>query len=256
MIYLFLRRFHSKDWLLAQRALKFNLEPVIDALTVEFMSAIKGFNHLASFEDVNADRTIWSVGFFTCDRAATGRRFFISKSSIRIYNVSDLFRRKFLLFFILLRLKLRKMRRRIVWVKSTLFWAVLIISIVILIVIRILEMLMVLLKLRLTWHSMSVESVAIEIHLNVLWIHTLNIAHHARYVREKVWEVRELAVASHREVCTWLLTSTSLMKSLIVTELELEILMLLLSITSLPRKLTGVCMVMLLLPKSLLSLAY
>ena len=44
--------------MLAERALKFNLEPVINALAVEFMSAIKGLNHLPSLEDVNTDRTI------------------------------------------------------------------------------------------------------------------------------------------------------------------------------------------------------
>ena len=150
------------------------------------------------------------------------------------------------------------MRRGIVWVETTLFRAVIIINIIVLIV-RVMKILVVLLKLWLTWHRISIYYVAIDIHLYVLWIHALNISHHPRNIREKVWEIWNwsLCISSHAEIYSRLLPITTLRESLVITEVELEILMLLLlSISSLPWELSEICMLLLLSPESLLSLAY
>lgn len=74
-------------------------------------------------------------------------------------------------------LKLCKVGRRIVWIKASLFE-----TFIILRLITICEMLGLLVGL--AWHS--VESVAVEIHLNVLWIHALQIAHHLRDTLEQI----------------------------------------------------------------------
>jgi hypothetical protein len=155
---------------------------------MEFMSTVKGLDHLPRLERINAYSAVRRVSLFATDRASSSRWFFISEGRIGIYDVFYLFGRKFLFLFLFLLLKLSKVLIiRIIRVETSLFRAVLFLSIIILMLISMLKMLMILLKLWLTWHRISVKSIAIEVHLYVLWIHTLDIshvAHHARNIRE------------------------------------------------------------------------
>jgi hypothetical protein len=76
-------------------------------------------------------------------------------------------------------LKLCKIGGRIVRIEASFIETIIILR---LLLIAVTEMLGLLIGL--AWHC--VESVAVEVHLDVLWIHALKIAHHLRDALEKV----------------------------------------------------------------------
>jgi len=77
-------------------------------------------------------------------------------------------------------LKLCEIRWGVVWVEATALFETLII---LRLIIAVTEMLG-LLVLGLAWHC--VESIAVEVHLDVLWIHALKVAHHLGDALEKI----------------------------------------------------------------------
>jgi hypothetical protein len=77
-------------------------------------------------------------------------------------------------------LKLCEIRRGVVRVEAATFLET---FVILRLIITVTEMLG-LLVLGLAWHS--VESVAVEVHLDVLWIHALKVAHHLGDALEKI----------------------------------------------------------------------
>lgn len=235
----------SNDWLFAERALKLDFEPVIDALAVELVSAVQCFYHLTGFKGVNADGTVRLLSFLSVSGAASRWRLFVSKGCIRIYNVSYLLRGKFFFFLLIqLLLKLCEIGGGVVRIETAFVETFVILR---LLLIAVTEMLGLLIGL--AWHC--VESVPVEVHLDVLWIHALNIAHHLRDALEKIWKVGH---TSH-----WLLSTATLgeaLKLLMATaEIKLKVLLLLGAISTLRGKM-GKIALRWLLRKSLLSVAY
>ena len=233
----------SDDWLLAEGALKLDLEPVIDALAVELVSAVQGFNHLPGLKCINTDRTVCLLGFLSVSWATARWGLLIPEGRIRIYYVSDFLWGEFFLFlFFHLLLKLCEVGRRVVWIKA--FFE----TIIILRLITICEMLGLLVGL--AWHC--VKSVAVEVHLDVLWIHALYIAHHLWYAWEQIWKIGH---SSH-----WLLSTTSLREAWkllrTTSEIKLKVLLLLRAVATLWRKMSKITLRWLLLRKSLLSITY
>lgn len=148
---------------------------------MKLVSAIECLYHLTSFKRVNANGTVRLLGFLSVSGAPASRRFLIPKGRIRIYNVSYLLGGQFFFLLVIhLLLKLCEIRRGVVRVEAATFFE----TIVILrLIITVTEMLG-LLVLGLAWHS--VESVAVEVHLDVLWIHALKVAHHLGDALEKI----------------------------------------------------------------------
>lgn len=60
-----MKHFDSNYRLLAERALKLDLEPVIDALAMKLVSAIECLDHLTSLEHVYADGTVGLFSFLS-----------------------------------------------------------------------------------------------------------------------------------------------------------------------------------------------
>jgi len=175
----------SDDWLLAKRALEFYFKPVIDALTVEFVWARESLHHLARFELINTDRTVWLVLFLT----ATSSWFFVFEGCVWINHSSNLILRKLslliwlvlellllihlLLFFIIRRVIITSILMLVIWV--LVLWLLLLIG----------------------------KGVPVKVHLDVLLRNIMMyVVHHLRNISEEVWEVGEtiLCIISHVKV--------------------------------------------------------
>lgn len=126
---------------------------------MELVRAIKCFDHLTCLQSVNAYSTVCLLVVLAWIW------FFIFESSVRIDNSANLLGRKLFLLLFLLEL-LSKVRRWVVWIESTL----LVFRVAIRVIGSLLELLLE------TWIC-RVESVSIEIHLDMLRIH---ITHHLR----------------------------------------------------------------------------
>ena len=147
---------------------------------MELVSAVQCLYHLTGFKGVNADGTVRLLSFLSVSGAAASRRFLIPKGRIRIYNVSYLLGGQlFFLLIIHLLLKLCEIRRGVVRVEAATFLET---FVILRLIITVTEMLGLLVGL--AWHS--VESVAVEVHLDVLWIHALKVAHHLGDALEKI----------------------------------------------------------------------
>ena len=202
---------------------------------MEFVRAVKSLNHLASLKNVNANCTISRLYFFVFP---CWNWFFILECSIGIDNIANLFRRQLFFLFFLLEL-LGELRRGIVWVKTTFISIRICISII-----------GSLLELLLEARCPSIESVPIEVHLNVLRVH---ISHHLREIWKyaiKVWHILHVKVyiCSVRHCLAWKLVTSS--------EVKLKCLMLSIRSSRAPRKLREVRLMMLLIKPSLASGTY
>ena len=156
-----LKLISSNNRILAEGALKFDFEPVVYALAVELVRAIECFDHLPCLQNINAYCAICRLYFFTSSCCC---RLLILERSIRIYDSTSLIRRELFFLFFFLEL-LSEMRGRVVRIET----AFITIRLTICIEMSLLELL-----LKTIWNA-SIESISIEVHLNILWVH---IGHH------------------------------------------------------------------------------
>ena len=195
----------SDNRVLAERALEFDLKPVIDALAVELVRAVECLDHLTGLQHIYANCTIVRFGGLL---ARWVLWLLVFESSIGVDDCADLLRRKLLFLFFLLEL-LGKVRRRVVRVETSFFSLRITFSVI--------GCLLESMLLR----CAGIKGVSIEIHLDVLRVH---ITHHLRQVGKyaiQIWHVLHVEV----NICT---VGNPLMSlELISSEIELECLLLL-----------------------------